>query len=298
MKFRTKLINLYRILTLPYRAIQMSRFKKQGQVPIGILFYHRVDDEHPNPWTICMEEFEKQITWMQENFDLVSLEECQKRIASGFNDRPTLSITFDDGYADNCVEALPMLVEHGIPVTYFVTTEHTLQQKPFQHDLDLGQNVEPNNLETLRALANAGIEIGAHTRTHPDLGRTLDPDVLYDEIIAATVELENAIDQKIKYFAFPFGKLENLNRSVFKLCREHGMAAACTATNCLNFPGDDPFILNRIHGDSNFDRLRNWLTLDPRIVRKNREIRMEDLPVQLSKTTKLTPQNAIAEVAK
>ena len=48
------------------------------------------------------DEFQTQIDWFQENFEIVDLEECQRRIRSGFNDRPTLSITFDDGYSENC----------------------------------------------------------------------------------------------------------------------------------------------------------------------------------------------------
>ena len=239
--------------------------RKTGQVPIGILFYHRVDDDHPNPWTISNAGFREQIDWFQKHFDLVDLEECQRRIASGFNDRPTLSITFDDGYADNSLEALPMLIERRIPVTYFVTTHHTTLGQPFPHDVELGTPLAANSIESLIALRQAGVEIGAHTRTHPDLGAIHDPEKLIDEVIWSTREMEQLVEQKIRYFAFPFGQRENLNPVVFNLLKEHGFHGVCSAYGGFNKVGGDEFHLQRIHGDPSMARMKNWLTYDHRL---------------------------------
>ena len=263
--WKSKLLDAYRIMTMPYRNYRMKQMVAQGSVPVAILFYHRVDNDHPNPWTISRDGFEEQLDWYQENFDLVSLEECQKRIRSGNNQRPTLSITFDDGYADNCAFALPMLLERKIPVTYFVTTYHTTQNKPFPHDVELGQSLAPNSPEALRAMAESGIEIGGHTRNHADLGSLTDPEELFDEVITATREMEQVIGKKIRYFAFPFGQVKNLNRSVFEMLKEEGFLGVCSAYGGMNEIGDDSFHLQRLHGDPNFSRMKNWLTFDPRL---------------------------------
>ncbi len=262
---KSHLIDLYRFASWPLRTYRLRCMKRTGKVPVAILFFHRVDDQHQNPWTITETGFKQQVDWYQENFDLVDLGECQRRIRSGFNDRPTLSITFDDGYADNCEFALPMLIERGIPLTYFVTTDHTSLARPFPHDVDRNQPLEPNSIESLIALSAAGVEIGAHTRSHPDLGQISDPAILFDEVIAAAREMESLVDQKIRYFAFPFGQTENLNPAVFRLLQEHGFEGACSAYGGLNAIGDDAFHLQRLHGDSQFSRMKNWLTLDPRV---------------------------------
>ena len=148
-RFNSNFIDAYRTITGPLRAWRLKQMVANGTVPIGVLFYHRVDDDYPNPWTISQSDFAQQIDWFQENFDLISLEECQQRMRNERNERPALSITFDDGYADNCSFALPMLVERKIPVTYFVTTHHTLEQKPFPHDVELGQCLGTNTPESL-----------------------------------------------------------------------------------------------------------------------------------------------------
>lgn len=265
--WKSHLIEAYRLMTVPYRQFRMFRMIKQGTVPIIILFYHRVANEVMNPWTISQENFERQIDWFQERFDIVDLEECQRRMTCAKNDKATLAITFDDGYAENCEFALPLLIERRIPVTYFVTTDHTTNQKPFPHDLERGHPLPVNTIESLRALELAGVEIGAHTRTHVDLGSVTCDHQLVDEVITASMELEAQIGRKIRYFAFPFGQVRNLNRNVFAMLKEAGFLGACSAYGGWNRSTGDPFHLQRIHGDPNFTRMKNWLTFDPRIDR-------------------------------
>ena len=267
--WRSLLIDSYRTVTWPWRKFMMRRMQKNSTVPISVLFYHRVANEELNPWSISQADFEMQIAWMQENFDMISLDEVQHRIKNG-NSRPAISITFDDGYAENCSFALPMLLERRIPVTYFVTTHHTTHNRPFLHDVQRGKPLAPNSIDTLKALANAGVEIGAHTRTHIDLGTCTDPDVIYDEVIAATREMETMLDYSIRYFAFPYGQRQNLNPLVFRLLQDHGFSGVCSAYGGLNAVRSDSFHLQRIHGDPNFSRMKNWLNLEPRLLNVSR----------------------------
>ena len=263
--WKTKLIQAYRLGSLPYRQFRWFNMSRKGQVPAIILFYHRVADDHPNPWTMSRQDFLEQIDWFQDNFDIVSLEECQHRLLKRGNHRPTLAITFDDGYAENCEYALPLLVERRIPATYFVTTHHTSNQQPFPHDVERGCPLPTNTIESLMAMDRAGIEIGAHTRTHPDLGKVTDERVLVDEVVAASIELEAMIGSRVRYFAFPFGQSHNLNAKVFGMLREAGFLGVCSAYGGWNEVGEDPFHLQRMHGDPNMQRMKNWLTYDPRI---------------------------------
>lgn len=273
---RAPMLNLYYLATLPQRRQSAARLESERQAPVVSLFYHRVADEHPNDWTITLAAFQRQINWLRARYDIVSLEEAQRRIAAPENNRPAATITFDDGYADNCVAALPWLVANRIPFTYFVTTNHVKSGKPFAHDIAAGQSLSPNTVFQLRKLAAAGVELGAHTRTHADLGKLTSHEALVDEIVGSKRDLETLIDRPVRYFAFPYGLPANMSTMAFRIAFQAGLRGVCSAYGGYNFPGDDPFHVQRIHGDPEWARFRNWLTLDPRKLHQPRPFRPGD----------------------
>ena len=264
------LLDAYRRLTMPYRRWFIERLIARRRAPVILLYYHRVGDHDPVPWSLTNRQFARQIEWLVRRFDMISIEEAQARIAAGVNDRPAVHVTFDDGYAENCDRALPMLIERQIPCTYFVTLRNVQRGEPFEHDLEAGKRFGVNTIAQLRDLANSGIQIGAHTRTHPDLGQITDPDRLGDEVLTARSELQDALGHRVRYFAFPFGMKCNLNPLVFHMARAAGYEAVCSAYGGYNFPGDDPFHLQRAHGDPELSLIKNIATLDPRKLRIRR----------------------------
>lgn len=250
--------------SLPYRWVAASVDSMRGQSPVMVLFYHRVADQHMNDWTISTDDFIAQMKWLRERFDMVSLEEAQRRVKSANNSRPAVSITFDDGYAENMESALPWLIRESIPVTYFVSSGNMLSGEPFPHDVQAGRPLKPNTQDEIRQLADQGVEIGAHTRTHADLGALHDETALRYELLGSVSDLEHATGGPIQYFAFPFGLHANLNDTAFRIAHESGLKGVCSAYGGYNRPGDDAFHLQRIHGDREFLRLKNWVTVDPR----------------------------------
>ncbi|MCE9556645.1 MAG: polysaccharide deacetylase family protein [Planctomycetes bacterium] len=262
-KGKLALLPSYYAATWPLRWAYSRWLKGQGRVPMLVLALHRVADDTATSWTTHTDAFRRKVAWLQKRFDLVSLEEVQRRIRCPNNYRPTVSITFDDGYSENCRVALPLLLNHHIPFTYFVTTNPVLQSGYFEHDLRLGLKLPPNTVEQLRELAAAGVEIGAHTRTHADLGAIDDPQRLHDEVVVARDELQAALNCRIRYFAFPFGRPENLNREAFRIAADAGYEAVVSAYGGYNFPGDDTFHLQRPCVDGSTTRVKHWALPDP-----------------------------------
>jgi peptidoglycan/xylan/chitin deacetylase (PgdA/CDA1 family) len=268
---RQGVLGSYYLATLPSRrraAWERAALQKE---PIRVLFYHRVADDHPNDWTMSTRTFARQIHWLRARFELVSLAEAQARISAGSNQVPTACITFDDGYADNMRFAVPLLLKHNVPFTYFVATKQVLFGKPFPHDIHAGQPLSPNTPHQLRNLAAAGVDIGCHTRGHSDLGGNLTPIQLADEILGGKRELEQAIARDVRFFAFPYGQHSNLTQAAFRVAYESGYAGVCSAYGGYNFPGDDSFHLRRIHADPEMARFKNWLTIDPRKLKMHRD---------------------------
>jgi peptidoglycan/xylan/chitin deacetylase (PgdA/CDA1 family) len=270
------LLGAYYCATLPgRRRAAVERAEKQTE-PVRILFYqlfyHRIADEHPNDWTMPTVTFVEQVSWLRARFDIVTLSEAQSRIASGRNRIPTVCITFDDGYADNMRFAVPLLLKHQMPFTYFVSTDHVLRGQPFPHDVKAGQLLPPNTLDDLRELVAVGVEIGAHTRSHVDLGANLPSDQMFDEIVRCKSELESKLCTDIRYFAFPYGQHANLSAEAFGIAFGAGYDGVCSAYGGYNFPGDDPFHLRRFHADAEMVRFKNWLTIDPRKLRSQHDV--------------------------
>jgi peptidoglycan/xylan/chitin deacetylase (PgdA/CDA1 family) len=241
-----------------------------GRAPISVLIFHRIADDRANDWTTPTRTFIEAIQWLKPRFDLISLAEAQRRIRAGVSPRPAVSITFDDGYAENCRMALPLLIEEKIPCTYFVCAQPVLEGTPFEHDRANGECLQPNSVVQLRELIRAGIEIGAHSRTHPDFGKISDRATLHDELVTARDELADAVRQPIRYFAFPFGGHKHLTAEAFQLARSAGYDGVLSAYGGYNFPGDDPFHLQRRSAEGSLDRLKNWVTYDPMHDRKVR----------------------------
>ena len=253
----------YYAATGPLRKAMLSWLVARGRAPIVVVAYHRVADDAATEWTIATHVFRRQVAWLKRHFDLVSLQEAQRRVAAQTNHTPTVSITFDDGYADNCRVALPLLLRERIAFTYFVTSSAILEGQCFAHDQALGLRLQPNTLEQVRQLVAEGVEIGAHTRTHADLGRLHDPRELYDEVVSSRDELQTALGCQIRYFAFPFGQRANLSRAAFALAAQSSYEGVVSAYGGYNFPGDDPFHLQRPCVDGPDLKLKNAATLDP-----------------------------------
>jgi peptidoglycan/xylan/chitin deacetylase (PgdA/CDA1 family) len=212
------------------------------------------------------------LDWLQDNYDIVSLEEAQLRTQSKFCDRPTVAITFDDGYADNGDFAIPELARRGLTATYFVATDFVKTGRSFPHDVKAELPLLPNTFDQLREYVDLGMEIGAHTRSHCDLGQVTLESQIRDEIVGSVQDLETWLGQPIRYFAFPYGLPHNTSQEAVDIIREIGLKGFCTAYGAWNWPGSGGFHLRRIHADPGIERLRNWLTLDARKLEDDQQL--------------------------
>jgi peptidoglycan/xylan/chitin deacetylase (PgdA/CDA1 family) len=117
--FHLKLFDLF--LRLLAKAFQ--------EHPCIILLYHRIVDDnsrylnkgaavhHP------LKDFKREIAYFKRNFQILSMDEVVSRIKSGRGfKRPSIAITFDDGYLDNYTLAYPVLKKHRVPATIYLTT--------------------------------------------------------------------------------------------------------------------------------------------------------------------------------
>ncbi|TAN19168.1 MAG: hypothetical protein EPN37_04065 [Chitinophagaceae bacterium] len=90
-----------------------------------ILLYHRVIDLKPDPQELCVspQHFREQLLFLKENYYLISAEEFADHLKNKRRFRPkSVLITFDDGYFDNFLYALPLLEESEAQAVFYITT--------------------------------------------------------------------------------------------------------------------------------------------------------------------------------
>lgn len=265
MDYRSTLIDAYRLATGPFRGLKLRNQIANQTVPVSVLFYHRVSDRSPNPWTISCSGFSDQLDWLEANVELISVDEVCRRLQQKRNDRPAVAITFDDGYADNMDFAIPEMVRRCIPLTYYVANRFVTNQSFFPHDLELGQRLFPNSSRDLKTMARWGVTIGAHSMDHVDFGKLTKPMEIKDQIVGCKKELENMLGQEVRHFAFPFGQHCNISTQAVQIAHQSGFQSVAGAYGGYNFVGQNPFFIQRLHGDPSIARIKNWIEQDPRL---------------------------------
>ena len=139
-----------------------------------------------------------------------------------------MALTFDDGYAET-LELVSALRGHEITSTVFVTS---------------GFVGRPGMLDEsgLRALATIpGVEIGAHSVTHPRLDE-LSVAEIDAELAGSRTYIEQVIGRAVHSFAYPHGAYD---RRVRAQTIRQGFHSAAAVKNALTHGLDDPFAIAR-----------------------------------------------------
>lgn len=116
-----------------YSTILMSKnwLLNQFDIPVIVLLYHRVTvlDSDPQLLAVTPDNFREQMTFLKSNFPVLRFEDEWSDVKE-----PSVVVTFDDGYADNALEALPILEEVEVPATFFVSTGSIEGEREFWWD--------------------------------------------------------------------------------------------------------------------------------------------------------------------
>lgn len=111
-----------------------------GRNRLRILAYHGVCDDHlgREPWMpsffVTRSAFEYQMQYLTRHACVLPLEEAVDRLYAGDLPEGAVSVTFDDGYANNLHLAYPILRELRVPATIFLATAYPLSGELFPFD--------------------------------------------------------------------------------------------------------------------------------------------------------------------
>lgn len=205
-----------------------------------LVAYHgvaaRAPDLDPHNLSVTPAAFRTQVELlMGAGFELVTVAELAQRAGGGRPPAGLAALSFDDGMDNNHSVLLPILQEYGIPATVYVTTGIIGQPNPW---LAPGANARMMTEAELADLVAAGIELGAHTVTHPDMS-LLDQAGCVREMAESRRVLQDRFDVPALTFAYPFCRY---GPDAVAAAREAGFTAAVT---CEGRGGWEPYELRR-----------------------------------------------------
>ena len=116
----------------PLRPGRPWRARAAGPVHGAILLYHRVVDVGDDPLALAVSpaHFAAQLSALKERWTPVPLAD----VLAGTAGPHAVALTFDDGYHDNLLHALPALRDAGVPATLFASTGHVAGGERFWWD--------------------------------------------------------------------------------------------------------------------------------------------------------------------
>lgn len=238
--------NSHRFMANPQTLVDSSCQPPPGaaDTPVPVLMYHSVSDApvaSTKALSIRPATFAAQLRYLRhQGFTGLTFGElCQRRRTRQPLPARPIVLTFDDGYADLIEEALPIMIEEGFSATLFVTTgwlhgaaRHAAGRPPGRM-LSWGQVAE---------LSSAGVEIAAHSHSHPQLDQISEPR-LRNELASSQRLLEDRLGQPVCSLAYPYG---HSNKRVRAVAREIGYLQAAVVKNAIAASACDPFGVPRL----------------------------------------------------
>ncbi len=217
-----------------------------------VLMYHMISTHRPgakfNGLRVTPARFEAQLAWLRrEGWHFFTVSELWEHWET-LPER-SVAITFDDGYADNLHNALPLLEKYDAKATiYMVVDRHdrdwSTAKKAHHNSGELAREPKLSDEELQRLVASGRIEIGSHTLTHINL-RTTPAEDKRRELAESRRLLQTQTGQAVASFAYPFGIYGEADVA---LTREAGYTTAVTTIDGIDARTlrPDPLQLKRI----------------------------------------------------
>ncbi|MGC5343807.1 polysaccharide deacetylase family protein [Streptomyces sp. DT171] len=238
----------------------MTAGRGAAAVVVPVLLYHAVMEDPPD-W---IAEFTVRPRDFAAHLDLI---ESSGRtpvpvgvLADALAGRPggraplparPLVLTFDDGFADLPGPTAEALAARSMPGTAYLTTGALVRSPHVGAGPTTGRGGARGSLlppapmmrlDRAPLLERYGIEVGAHTVTHPQLD-TLPAAALRRELGDSKAELEDVLEHEVVHLAYPHGYS---SPAVRRAARTAGYRSAVAVRHALSSTDDEPYRIARL----------------------------------------------------
>ena len=212
---------------------------------ITVLLYHRVTDSVRDNLSVGIEQFERQMSLLRRHCRVLAIEEVLACRSIPRSNLPLVCVTFDDGYLDNHLNAVPILVRHGIPAAFFVSTGIVGSAQCFPHDARRANPPIANmQWQHLRSMRDQGFTIGSHTVNHVDLAGESEA-VAWSELTRSRDDLRRELGLREVILGYPYGGRQHMTAQRLDLVKQAGYTGCLSAYGGSNVGTVDPFDVRR-----------------------------------------------------
>jgi peptidoglycan/xylan/chitin deacetylase (PgdA/CDA1 family) len=219
------------------RPTPAPRGPPRPSADVPIVMYHYVGPLPPNAdvyrrdLTVSPDLFEQTLAKLaDQGVETATMADLFEHFAGGQAlPKRSVILTFDDGYDNAYEHAFRLLKAHKMVGTFFVTTDFV--ERPGY--LTWAQIAE---------MADAGMEIAAHSANHPDFTK-IGPNELKRQLAEPKAVLEEHLRQPVRFMAYPAGKY---NPAVMAATRAAGYEAAVTVLHGTRHVPANAFELRRV----------------------------------------------------
>ncbi len=229
----------------------------QREAWVPILMYHHIADSPPDAdpirrdLSVSPQTFEAQLRYLVgAGYQPITLRDLIYHLALGASlpEKPVI-LTFDDGYEDNYTNAYPLLKKYGFVGTFFIVTEPVDRKRAGYM-----------SWAQIEIMSTSGMEIGAHSYTHPDL-RGKSVDYIIWQAVGSKEAIEARIQQHVRFFSYPSGRYDE---QVVNVLHSANFWGAVTIETGTYQSSRWPFELQRIRvqGSDTLNMFASKLNLD------------------------------------
>jgi peptidoglycan/xylan/chitin deacetylase (PgdA/CDA1 family) len=212
---------------------------------VPVLMYHSIGTTTARKFrrfAVPPDEFAAQMDYLAaEGYQPVTAAELAASRSGGPLPRRPVVLTFDDAYTDFYEVALPVLRQHHFPAALYVPTAYVGGTTRFNGSS--GEGSRPVlSWQALGDVAAEGVEVAAHSHTHPQMDRVPGEEV-QDEAARSRGVLEDKLGRPVDGFAYPFGYW---NRAARAAVAGAGFRYAFAVAEMVTAPDDDMLTLPRL----------------------------------------------------
>lgn len=211
---------------------------KDNSVGVPVLYYHSIQKSGENELMMDPKLFRSHLQWLKDNgYTSLTMEEFYNYIKYNTQvPEKSVVITFDDGYIDNYTNAMPIINEFDFDTTIFMVSDFV---------------GNPNFLteSQLKELEKNKINIESHTANHLELAK-LPKEKQREELQQSKDSLNNLLDEKIEYVAYPYG---SYNDDTKNITREIGYKMGFSTDSGWASGDDDLFSIPRVYLSDFYD---------------------------------------------